>query len=121
MTDLFDHMAGPATPSSAKASQVRSRSRFAALSAREILPARGENPTKENEQLYRVTDIISEAGELWANVVAIDELDEEWAVRVDDLVVVAEFRDPIYPGLVSTGKIERGGDKPFHTASLTIP
>jgi len=33
----------------------------------------------------------------------------------DDLVVVAEFRDPIFPGLVSTGKVERGGDKPFHT------
>ena len=30
-------------------------------------------------------------------------------------MVVAEFRDPIYPGLVSTGKVERGGDKPFHT------
>lgn len=37
MTDLFDHMAAPATPASAKASQVRSRSGFAALSAREIL------------------------------------------------------------------------------------
>lgn len=37
MTDLFDHMAAPATPASAKASQVRRRSRFAALSAREIL------------------------------------------------------------------------------------
>jgi adenine-specific DNA-methyltransferase len=33
---------------------------------------------------------------------------------VDDLVVVAEFRDPIYPGLQSTGRVERGGDKPFH-------
>lgn len=31
-----------------------------------------------------------------------------------DLVVVAEFRDPIYPGLRSTGVVERGGDKPFH-------
>jgi adenine-specific DNA-methyltransferase len=30
-------------------------------------------------------------------------------------VVVAEFRDLIYPGLVSTGKVERGGDKPWHT------
>ena len=28
--------------------------------------------------------------------------------------MVAEFRDPIYPGLVSTGKVERGGDRPFH-------
>jgi adenine-specific DNA-methyltransferase len=36
-------------------------------------------------------------------------------VQVDDLVVIAEFRDYLYPGLVSTGKIERGGDKPFHT------
>ena len=33
---------------------------------------------------------------------------------VEDLVVIAEFRDPIYPGLVSTGRVERGGDKPFH-------
>ena len=32
-----------------------------------------------------------------------------WAVN--DLVVVAEFHDPIYPGLVSTGKVERGGDR----------
>lgn len=34
---------------------------------------------------------------------------------MDDLVVVAEHQDTIYPGLVSTGKVERGGDKPFHT------
>lgn len=37
------------------------------------------------------------------------------AVSVDDLVVVAEFRDPIFPGLLETGRVERGGDKPFHT------
>lgn len=36
-------------------------------------------------------------------------------VLVDDLVVVVEFRDYLYPGLISTGKVERGGDKPFHT------
>ncbi len=29
--------------------------------------------------------------------------------------MVAEFRDTIYPGLVTTGKVQRGGDKPFHT------
>ena len=34
---------------------------------------------------------------------------------VEDLVVVAEFRDPIYPGLRSTGTVERGGEKPYHT------
>ena len=34
---------------------------------------------------------------------------------VDELVVVREFGQPIYPGLKSVGRIERGGDKPFHT------
>lgn len=36
-------------------------------------------------------------------------------VSIDDLVVVAEFRDTIYPGLISTGKVLRGGDKPWQT------
>lgn len=41
---------------------------------------------------------------------------EPTEVPVSSLVVVAEFRDPIYPGLRSTGRVERGGvDKPFHT------
>lgn len=34
---------------------------------------------------------------------------------LDDLVVVAEFRDAIYPGLKHTGRVSRGGDKPCHT------
>jgi adenine-specific DNA-methyltransferase len=37
------------------------------------------------------------------------------SVALADLVVVAEFRDTIYPGLISTGQVQRGGDKPFHT------
>lgn len=36
-------------------------------------------------------------------------------VKLDDIVVVAEFRDTIYPGLVSTGKVTRSDEKPFHT------
>lgn len=35
---------------------------------------------------------------------------------IEDLVFVADFRDPIYPGLVRSGDpVVRGGDKPFHT------
>ena len=79
-----------------------------------ILPERGEMPRKENEALYRVTSLVEEEGVLWANVEVMDVPGEEFAITVDELVVVAEFRDPIYPGLVSTGKVERGGDKPFH-------
>jgi adenine-specific DNA-methyltransferase len=40
---------------------------------------------------------------------------EQRIMAVDDLVVVAEFLDYIYPGLVSTGKVERASDTPFHT------
>ena len=40
---------------------------------------------------------------------------ETQSVQLDDLVVVAEFRDTIYPGLVSTGKVTRSTDRPFHT------
>lgn len=44
------------------------------------------------------------------------EQPETQAVLTSDLVVVAEFNDRIYPGLVETGRVERGApDKPFHT------
>lgn len=79
-----------------------------------ILPERGRMPKKEDERLFRVTKIHSENGDRLADVTAVDDPDDERSVSVEDLVVVAEFRDPIYPGLVSTGKVERGGDKPFH-------
>ena len=80
-----------------------------------ILPPRGENRTVENDRLWRVARIDRNVSPARALVTAL--LDEELTAEpvVDDLVVVAEFRDPIYPGLVSTGKVERGGDKPFHT------
>ena len=49
----------------------------------------------------------------------LEQLDQDEpetkTVSIDDLVVVAEFRDTIYPGLVATGKVQRGGDKPFHS------
>jgi adenine-specific DNA-methyltransferase len=34
---------------------------------------------------------------------------------VDELVVVREFEQPVFPGLQSVGRVERGADKPFHT------
>lgn len=36
-------------------------------------------------------------------------------VALQDLILVAEFRDWIYPGLQPDGTVERGGTKPFHT------
>jgi adenine-specific DNA-methyltransferase len=89
-----------------------------------ILPPRGGNRKAANNKIWRVTEIRkdAESGRKIATLEAketddgaIEGLAEQRHEFVDDLVVVAEFRDPIYPGLVSTGKVERGGDKPFHT------
>ncbi len=80
-----------------------------------VLPARGHVRTAENDRLWRVTGVVTDAGVRRATLVSLDDAEEDALVAVTDLVVVAEFRDPIYPGLVSTGTVERGGDKPFHT------
>jgi adenine-specific DNA-methyltransferase len=80
-----------------------------------LLPPRGETTKQADDKLWQVTRI-DRAGELpVAELVALADETEAATAALDDLVVVAEFRDPIYPGLVSTGKVERGGDKPFHT------
>lgn len=78
-----------------------------------ILPERGSSH-KGDQRLWQVKSIhkaknTADLQLLGATVTATT------SVALDDLVVVAEFRDTIYPGLVSTGKVERGGDKPFHT------
>ena len=93
-----------------------------------ILTPRGQMPKKSDETLWRVVGIDRSAGTATLEPLAEPAPDsgepvveageahlETRTAALDDLVVVAEFRDPIYPGLVSTGKVERGGDKPFHT------
>ncbi len=40
---------------------------------------------------------------------------EATTASLSELVVVAEFRDAIYPGLRSTGVVQRGGNKPYHS------
>lgn len=80
-----------------------------------VLPPRGST-SKGDRRLWKVRGFSREEGQRFANLILLgtDECESQ-SVAVDDLVVVAEFRDYIYPGLVSTGKVARGGDKPFHT------
>lgn len=80
-----------------------------------VLPPRGQMPKKENDRLFKVREIATTEDGRVATIEALDDADETDEVALEDLVVVAEFRDPIYPGLVSTGKVERGGDKPYHS------
>ncbi|MGN6686927.1 MAG: site-specific DNA-methyltransferase [Actinomycetales bacterium] len=80
-----------------------------------ILPPRGQTARQADQALWQVTRIDRSRNAPLAELVALGDETEATTASVEDLVVVAEFRDPIYPGLVSTGKVERGGDKPFHT------
>jgi len=78
-----------------------------------VLPPRG-TVKKSDQRLWQVKTI--HKGQKTAELELMGaETAETQTVALDDLVVVAEFRDTIYPGLVSTGKVERGGDRPFHT------
>lgn len=80
-----------------------------------VLPPRGETKTGD-QRLWRVVRIERVDGRCLAHLAELDV--EEPGTQImpaDDVVVVAEFRDRIYPGLVETGRVERGGDKPFHS------
>lgn len=76
-----------------------------------VLPARGSTAPGD-PRLWTVRAVDSGIARLEQADAAEPKTSE---AAVTDLVVVAEFRDLIFPGLVSTGKVERGGDRPFHT------
>ena len=78
-----------------------------------VLPERG-SVQKGDQRLWQVKAIHKAKQVADLELMGAAEAEMQ-TVALDDLVVVAEFRDTIYPGLVSTGKVERGGDKPFHT------
>lgn len=78
-----------------------------------VLPARG-TIRRGDQRLWQVKVI--HKPKKAADLVLLGAAEvETQTVSLDDLVVVAEFRDTIYPGLVSTGKVLRGGEKPCHT------
>ena len=80
-----------------------------------VLPPRGDTK-KGDQRLWKVVGFEKADGAKIARLELLNAAESEnQTVPTEDLVVVAEFRDYIYPGLVSTGKVERGGDKPFHT------
>nr|WP_238362242.1 DNA methyltransferase [Actinopolymorpha pittospori] len=83
-----------------------------------FVPERGTSPGSVDRRLWRVASIARTPAGRVATLIRKDGPESEAETttrRLDELVVVAEFRDPIYPGLKSTGKVEQGGDKPFHT------
>ncbi|HEP9388873.1 TPA: site-specific DNA-methyltransferase [Pseudomonas aeruginosa] len=78
-----------------------------------VLPERGAIK-KGDQRLWQVKSIHKAKKSAELELLDMAEVETQ-TVALDDLVVVAEFRDTIYPGLVSTGAVLRGGDKPSHT------
>lgn len=78
-----------------------------------VLPERGTTQ-KGDQRLWQVKAIHKAKKTAGLELLGAAEIETQ-TVALDDLVVVAEFRDTIYPGLISTGKVQRGGDKPCHT------
>lgn len=78
-----------------------------------VLPPRGTT-TNGDQRLWQVKAIDKVAKTADLELLGFSEQLIK-TVELSDLVVIAEFRDTIFPGLVSTGKVERGGDKPYHT------
>jgi len=80
-----------------------------------ILAPRGSTD-RGDQRLWRVARVERAAGGRLAHLEPLGDDDREpTTANADDLAVVAEFRDPIHPGLVPTGGVRRGGDKPAHT------
>jgi adenine-specific DNA-methyltransferase len=77
-----------------------------------VLPPRGST-AKGDQRIWLVKKIVKDKN--LAELEVLDAPAEKITAPLDDLVVVAEFRDTIYPGLVSTGQVSCGGDKPWHT------
>lgn len=80
-----------------------------------VLPPR-KSKEKGDQRLWRVRGFDQADGQRIATLELIGTTEAAiQRVALEDLVVVAEFQDYIYPGLQSTGKVERGEGRPYHT------
>lgn len=78
-----------------------------------VQPPRG-SVEKGDQRLWQVT-AIRKREEQVDLILYEANATETQTVALGDLVVVEEFGDTIYPGLIQTGKVSRGLDKPWHT------
>ena len=80
-----------------------------------VLLPRGST-AKGDQRLWKVRRIELSNSRSRAHVSLVDTAEPKTAdVDVEDLVVVAESSGYVYPGLASTGKVQRAAGKPFHT------
>lgn len=76
-----------------------------------VLPLRG-GTERGDQRLWHVDSVSGGIAEV--STPNGDEREIQ-SVSLSDLILVAEFRDRIYPGLRPDGAVERGAEKPSHT------
>lgn len=79
-----------------------------------LLPER-KTAKRGDQRLWQVKKVHKDNGRKMGEIELLGAELETQIIAVENLVVVAEFGDAIYPGLISTGKVERGGNKPYQT------
>lgn len=81
----------------------------------QVLPERGKAEEAVSRLLWRVDAIIGTTAVLNAYKAQsyTENNEESRSARLEDLVAVAEYDQPIYAGLRETGGVERGGNKPY--------
>lgn len=81
----------------------------------QVFPQRGKKEGAASQLLWRVESIGGKVAKLAPyRSTSYDENEEDpCAAAVEDIVVVAEYDQPIYAGLKETGRVERGGSKPY--------
>ena len=81
----------------------------------QILPERGKKEEAASQLLWRVDSISANTAQLspYKSSSYEENGNDARAVAVEDVVAVAEYDQPIYAGLKETGRVERGGDKPY--------
>lgn len=66
--------------------------------------------SNKNNQVFQVVEIMGNTARL-----APEPEGQEETVKLDELVVVKRFGEPIYPALTPRDRVERAPDKPWHT------
>jgi adenine-specific DNA-methyltransferase len=126
MTNIIDSLIGRIDDPALRASltseiaRLRNTKEFGLVFERHI-PESGWLPTYPVKRGVRVQERAAQRSPTWlvtrvtdGSATLLDNDGVETARPVDELVVVRDFGEPVYPGLRSVGRVERGGLKPYH-------
>lgn len=81
----------------------------------QVLPPRGEKEDASSQLLWLVSNINDDVADLipYSSISYNENGEDPIVVELSELVAIAEYDEPIYAGLHETGRVERGGDKPY--------